>query len=72
MAIYLNNLLAYKAKGEYDGKKPPTTSPWNLMKFRQCEDLNNPDNYWQEQAFVTDFATGIKRAVQSQKDKFSW
>eukprot|EP00972_Heterocapsa_arctica_P034531 5084853-Heterocapsa_arctica.AAC.1 len=49
IAIDLNNLLAYKDKGTYDGNKPPDNKPWALRKYRKSEDLDNPDNFWQEQ-----------------------
>eukprot|EP00972_Heterocapsa_arctica_P102408 15090060-Heterocapsa_arctica.AAC.1 len=49
-AVDLNNLLAHKAKGRFDGKQPIAKSPCNLMKHREREDLNKPDNFWQEQA----------------------
>eukprot|EP00972_Heterocapsa_arctica_P059187 8728549-Heterocapsa_arctica.AAC.1 len=66
VAMDLNNLLTYKGKGTFDGKRPSDKSPWNLMKYREREDPGNPDNFWQEQALVTDFATGIRRAVINQ------
>eukprot|EP00972_Heterocapsa_arctica_P023098 3400020-Heterocapsa_arctica.AAC.1 len=72
VAIDLNNLLAYKGKGTFDGKKPSAKSPWGLMKYRENEDLDNLDNFWQEQAMITDFATGIRRSVKEQEDEFSW
>eukprot|EP00972_Heterocapsa_arctica_P100655 14841324-Heterocapsa_arctica.AAC.1 len=33
IAIDLNNLLAYKGKGTYDGKKPPDKKPWTRIKY---------------------------------------
>eukprot|EP00972_Heterocapsa_arctica_P031726 4674169-Heterocapsa_arctica.AAC.1 len=42
------------------------------MKYRESEDLNNPDNFWQEQAMITDFSTGIRRAVSKHADEMQW
>eukprot|EP00972_Heterocapsa_arctica_P037993 5592409-Heterocapsa_arctica.AAC.1 len=42
------------------------------MAYRECEDPNNPDNFWQEQALITDFSTGIRRSVIKQQDVLSW
>eukprot|EP00972_Heterocapsa_arctica_P069647 10291361-Heterocapsa_arctica.AAC.1 len=42
------------------------------MKYRESEDLNNPDNFWQEQAMITDFATGMRRSVKDQEDEMRW
>eukprot|EP00972_Heterocapsa_arctica_P003807 567684-Heterocapsa_arctica.AAC.1 len=72
IAIDLNNLLAYKGKGTFDGKKPPDKKPWGLIKYREREDQNNPDNFWQEQVMITDFSTGIRRSVSKQEDEMKW
>eukprot|EP00972_Heterocapsa_arctica_P018705 2766767-Heterocapsa_arctica.AAC.1 len=42
------------------------------MKYREREDAANLNNFWQEQAYVIDFATGIRRAVVKQEDEMSW
>eukprot|EP00972_Heterocapsa_arctica_P047447 6996763-Heterocapsa_arctica.AAC.1 len=72
IAVELNNLLAYKGKCTYDGNKPPDNEPWVLMKYRESEDLDNPDNFWQQQDMITYFSTGIRRAVSKQADEMKW
>eukprot|EP00972_Heterocapsa_arctica_P045582 6726952-Heterocapsa_arctica.AAC.1 len=42
------------------------------MKYREKEDLINPNNFWQEQVMITDFPTGFKRSVNNQNDTFKW